>query len=80
MKYRNEYKNIWLLNTCSVVEEDIGQKIVAKVVEDEPLVNLRSQHRNAVNELAELNAQIVNNLSIKIEGLRNRRLKESGVA
>ena len=57
VKYRNEYKNIWLLNTCSVVEEDIGQKIVAKVVEDEPLVNLRSQHRNAVNELAELNAQ-----------------------
>jgi hypothetical protein len=79
MKFRSEYRNLWLLDTCSQVEESISEKVVAKQVNDEPLTNLRINHRQRINDLVELNAQMVSNLSSKIQALKNRSLKEVGV-
>jgi hypothetical protein len=75
MKFRNEYKNLWLLDTCSQVEESISEKLVTKQLNDEPLSNLRVDHRQKINDLVELNAQMISNLSSKIQALKNRSLK-----
>jgi hypothetical protein len=80
LKHRDTYRNLQLLNTSSQVEESLAQKIAVKGEEDnEPLINVRSQHRRAINELAELNGQIISNLSAKMQALQNRKLKETGV-
>lgn len=36
----------------------------------------RQKHRKAINEIAELNGQIVKNLSLKLQALQNRKMKE----
>lgn len=79
LKYRSKYQNLRLLNTCSSVELTVDDKIAVKTRDEEPLVNLRSQHRKNINELAELNGQVVRNLQSKLLAISNRKLKESPV-
>jgi hypothetical protein len=79
LKYRSNYQNLRLLDTCSEVEQAIDDKIGVKKGDEEPLINLRSDHRRAINELAELNGQVLRNLSSKLQAISNRKLKESPV-
>jgi hypothetical protein len=79
LKYRSNYQNLRLLDTCSEVEQAIDDKIAVKKGDEEPLINLRSDHRRAINELAELNGQVLRNLSSKLQAISNRKLKESPV-
>ena len=77
-KNRSKYANLHLLDTCSELEES-NEKVQVKVRDEEPLVNIRGQHRRAINELAELNGQIVRNLAAKLQAVSNKKLKETGV-